>query len=231
MSGVGFASAGMRRTALTVACGTLTAAGMAICALAVTGLAPHRPATADFGVMPSSARVERDGAASTAADYRRTPMRLPGPGPLSAAAPVAVHIPALHVDATVQSVATADGQLTVPDAPTIVGWWAGSARPGSRSGSVVLAGHVDSASRGLGAFFRLTALRAGDVVTLTTARHDRVTYRVTARRSYPKTRGLPEGLFLPSGPARLVLVTCGGTFDRQALSYRDNVVVFAAPAA
>ena len=135
----------------------------------------------------------------------------------------------LEVVATVDSVATVDGQLRVPADPRTVGWWAGGAQPGSRSGTVVLDGHVDSAGSGLGALFHVTALRAGDLVAVTTARSDQVTYRVTARRSYPKTAALPPDLFAASGPPRLVLITCGGQFDRHALSYRDNVVIFATP--
>jgi hypothetical protein len=36
-------------------------------------------------------------------------------------------------------------------------------------------------------------------------------------------------LFARSGPPRLALVTCGGPFDPDRLSYRDNVVVVAVP--
>jgi hypothetical protein len=31
------------------------------------------------------------------------------------------------------------------------------------------------------------------------------------------------------GPERLVLITCGGQFDRRALRYSDNVLVTAVP--
>jgi hypothetical protein len=36
-------------------------------------------------------------------------------------------------------------------------------------------------------------------------------------------------LFTRTGPARLVLLTCGGPFDERARSYRDNLVVVAEP--
>ncbi len=56
-----------------------------------------------------------------------------------------------------------------------------------------------------------------------------MTYAVTGRRVFAKTAGLPNDLFsLDTGP-RLAVITCGGAFDRATRSYRDNVVVFAAP--
>ncbi|MBC8092483.1 MAG: class F sortase, partial [Pseudonocardia sp.] len=40
---------------------------------------------------------------------------------------------------------------------------------------------------------------------------------------------LPAGLFDTGGERRLALVTCGGSFDRDARSYRDNLIVWAVP--
>jgi len=45
---------------------------------------------------------------------------------------------------------------------------------------------------------------------------------------YRKHQGLPAALFRAIGPARLVLITCGGPFNSVARSYQDNIVVFAA---
>jgi hypothetical protein len=39
-----------------------------------------------------------------------------------------------------------------------------------------------------------------------------------------------EQLFVPDGPPGLVLITCGGSFDRGVRSYQDNIVVRAVPA-
>jgi hypothetical protein len=41
---------------------------------------------------------------------------------------------------------------------------------------------------------------------------------------------LPPEVFAVGGPPRLVLITCGGAFDRRTRNYADNVVVFAEPA-
>jgi hypothetical protein len=54
-------------------------------------------------------------------------------------------------------------------------------------------------------------------------------YRVTSLRTFRK-RASPTSIYSGTGPPRLVLVTCGGPFDRASGHYRDNVVVTAVPA-
>lgn len=49
---------------------------------------------------------------------------------------------------------------------------------------------------------------------------------MTARQQLTKSE-LPEELFSRSGRHRIALVTCGGEFDPDVRSYRDNVVVLA----
>ena len=93
----------------------------------------------------------------------------------------------------------------------------------------MIVGHVDSAVDGEGALFHLTDLRPGQHVALGTSNAHRVSYRVYARRVYTKSRALPASLFTRTGPARLVLITCGGPFDDATRSYLDNIAVFAQP--
>ena len=54
-------------------------------------------------------------------------------------------------------------------------------------------------------------------------------YRVTALRQFPKDELPWAQVFSQDVPERLVLVTCGGRFDRSRRSYADNVVVYAEP--
>jgi hypothetical protein len=144
--------------------------------------------------------------------------------------PTGLRIGALGVSAPIDAVDQADGVLEVPPDPRHVGWWVGSALAGSTTGSVVLDGHVDSAAGGPGALFRLRDLAPGDLVEVDTVAR-RVPYVVVGRRVLPKSGPLPAELFSPTGPARLVLVTCGGPFDARTRSYEDNVAVIAAPRA
>ena len=147
------------------------------------------------------------------------------------ARPTRLRVPSLNVSAPVDQVVTHNGLLDVPENIRHVGWWTGSVRPGAAAGATVIVGHVDSAANGEGALFHLTDLRAGQRITVSTSTVHRVSYQVYARRIYTKSRPLPESLFTMTGPARLVLITCGGPFDTAARSYLDNIAVFAQPVA
>ncbi len=150
-------------------------------------------------------------------------------GPV-AGVPVRLELPSLKVTADIHPVGVTNGELDVPENPLDVGWWTGGVVAGSATGATVIDGHVDSAELGRGALYRLSELGDGDEVRMTVAGGGTIGYRVDGRRSYVKTDGLPPELFDSSGPPRLVLITCGGSFDRSAGSYRDNIVVFASPA-
>jgi len=224
-------------------------AGVVLLAAAVLGLSRDRPTPSSFGAAPLSTAplsTAPSGAGPDAAPARVV-VRPPGGGsPAQAAAvvalppapaarpagelavPVRLGLPSLRVHAAVQGVVTTGGVLGVPDDPARVGWWTGSVQPGSAAGSTVLDGHVDSAVSGAGALFGLAELNAGDRVSVTDARGRDWTYRVYARQVYRKHQGLPAALFSTTGPARLVLITCGGPFNTAARSYQDNIVVFAA---
>jgi hypothetical protein len=144
--------------------------------------------------------------------------------------PVRVRISALGIDAPISpsGIDLVHGVLGIPADIHRVGWWRDGGAPGDRTGTILVAGHVDSARAGAGAFFRLRGARVGDTVRLATAAGGSFTYRVASVRSYLKSK-LPTSVFRRTGPARLVLVTCGGPFDAATGHYRDDVVVTAVP--
>lgn len=146
-----------------------------------------------------------------------------------AGAPTRLDLPAIGVAATVQPVDSVNGVLGVPDDIGRVGWWRHSALPGSATGTTVLDGHIDSAVDGEGALFHLGNVNPGDIITITTATGS-LQYRVQARHVYVKAQGLPADLFTQEGPPRLVIISCGGTFDSAERSYRDNIAIYATPA-
>jgi hypothetical protein len=89
----------------------------------------------------------------------------------------------------------------------------------------VVAGHVDSLS-GPAVFYRLRSLVAGATV-LVQSDTGTVQFRVDSVASFSKS-SFPSDLVFGSVPDRaLRLITCGGTFDHQSGSYRDNIIVFA----
>lgn len=147
---------------------------------------------------------------------------------VAAAPPTRLHAPAIGVDAPVVPIGVDGRALVIPDDPSVVGWWRDGARPGAPTGTVVLAGHVDAWDTGPGALFHLARIRPGDAVSVRTDTGERG-YVVEAVRRYPKPE-LPVEVFAPAGRPRLVLISCGGAFDRRLRSYTDNVVVYATPA-
>jgi len=144
--------------------------------------------------------------------------------------PTSVTLDRLRIRATVSPVTidTDEGILDVPNDIRRAGWWADGAAPGGKRGTTLIAGHVDSANRGAGAFFRLRSARRGDTIAVRSADGRTRRYRVTSVRRVGKNR-LPASIFRRTGAKRLVLVTCGGPFDRRTGHYRDNVVVTAVP--
>jgi LPXTG-site transpeptidase (sortase) family protein len=160
---------------------------------------------------------------------------LPVPGRLRLAAargpslPLSLTIPSQGVGGAVVPVGydRRTGELGVPGDPLTLGWWDDSALPGSRSGTVVMAGHVDTQTGGKGVLFNLEQIAPGQRVEVLTSRGV-VTYQVAARHTYVKS-DLPADVFDQSGRARLVLITCGGPFDARTHHYAYNIVVYALP--
>ncbi|MEZ5080481.1 MAG: class F sortase [Thermoleophilia bacterium] len=145
-------------------------------------------------------------------------------------APRRITVSGLSVDAPVYSVGIdlRQGILDVPIDIDRAGWWRDGAAPGDRTGAVLIAGHVDSARRGPGAFFSLKRATSSTRVQVQTAGGRTITYRVVTVRAYRK-QALPRNIFSTRGRARLVLVTCGGPFIASEGHYRDNIVVTAVP--
>ncbi len=143
--------------------------------------------------------------------------------------PASISIDSIGVEAPIVGVGVnpGTGELDVPPSSSIVAWFQSGATPG-KDGSAVLAGHVDYDGFE-GPFFRLSDLAPGATITVTYTDGSARRFTVTDRRQYAKTDLPVQQLFDQSGPSQLVLITCGGSFDRSARAYRDNVVVSAAP--
>ncbi|MET0415191.1 MAG: class F sortase, partial [Actinoplanes sp.] len=181
----------------------------------------------DFGAPPAAIASSAAPASSAA----RVPVVDGAPPTAAVDAPLGLRISALKLSATVDAVGidSKTGDFAVPPSVDRVGWYRYGPGFSARSGSIVIAGHVDSADQGDGAFFRLGALKAGDVVTLTgPAGRDRE-FEVTARERYRKSAIPLPKYFARDGTVRLTLITCGGPFDDETGHYRDNVVITAVP--
>lgn len=203
---------------------------VAAAAVLLTGLA----LTCGGGLWLASGTSVPAAAASVGSVPPAAPDVPTGPG-LSATAspspspPTAIRIPALGVRAAVVPVLAPGGALDVPADPQVIGWWSAGPRPGSAAGTVVLAGHVDTAEHGLGAFAALARAEPGTRIEVVT-RPATVRYVVVARVRYPKST-LPLDVLASYGRPRLALLTCGGAFDERTRHYADNIVVVGLPEA
>lgn len=140
--------------------------------------------------------------------------------------PVAVDIPAIDVSSSLVRLGlNRDRSMEVPEDFSLAGWYVHAPRPGE-VGPAVIAGHVSS-SAGPAVFYRLHELEPGDRVHVTRADGQRVSFTVDRLEQHPKGQLAEAGVYDDTDGSELRLITCGGDFDRQQRSHRDNIVVYA----
>lgn len=140
--------------------------------------------------------------------------------------PERIVIDALDVDADVIDLGIeTDGRMEVPTDFDQAGWFTPGPRPG-RVGPAVIAGHVDSRS-GPAVFYRLTELEPGDEIEVHGEDGEVVTFAVSELEQHPKDEFPTERVYAGTPGAELRLITCGGVFDTDERSYRDNVIAYA----
>jgi hypothetical protein len=218
-----------RRIAALAAGVALIAGGGSVLGLLIAAQrhAPQ-PGPAQAGAIPApSPRAEARSSVSTATQGSG----IQGPV-LAQSLPVSISIPAIGVTSRLMTVGlNADGTIQVPplnDPPLTneAAWYKYSPAPG-QPGPSIIEGHVDSASDGPSVFFRLGALKPGDLVSITLADRQVAVFKVSAVRSYLKSRFPTSTVYGFTDYASLRLITCGGSFDEQSGHYTSNVVVFA----
>jgi hypothetical protein len=218
---------GAARLRVALAAAAVALAGAAGCAspadpVPPTPLAAAQPVSP--APAPASAPAPTGAEAAPAAD-RPDPV-VPEAGPDD---PARIRVGSIEVDAPVVPVGVDDaGLMEVPEDVRTIGWYRFGAAPGE-DGSAVLSGHVDDRVQGRGAFYELAGTAPGDTVEVDTGDGTTLTYRVDSVRDFGKAELPLEEVFQRSGPPRLVLITCGGEFDRATGHYVDNVVVTAVP--
>ena len=139
--------------------------------------------------------------------------------------PSRIQIPKINVDAQIVQVGTtAAGAMEAPSRYSEVGWWSLGAQPG-QTGRAVLAGHVDS-PWGAAVFIRLEDLEPGDEILVSDGASE-LRYVVRGVAVYRADAAPVEDIFGPSVERELILITCGGWFDRSTASYLHRRVIFA----
>jgi sortase (surface protein transpeptidase) len=142
--------------------------------------------------------------------------------------PTEVRIPKIDaVSSLVPLGLNADETVEVPpvEQPMQAGWYRYARTPGEAGPAVVL-GHVDG-NRQAGIFFRLKELVAGDEVLVSRKDGTTARFRVREKQQVAKSSFPTEAVYGDTDVPELRLITCGGSYDQEARSYRDNVIVYA----
>jgi Sortase domain len=170
---------------------------------------------------PPAGRGTATGApASTASTGRTTPALG------ASSAPVRIRIEAIGASAPIDPLGlNADGTLQVPTDFNRAGYYTGRPTPGAIGPAIIVA-HVDSEA-GPAVFYRLRDLKPGDEVAVTRADQSEVVFVVDRLEQHPKNAFPTKDVYGPTPDATLRLITCGGSFDRSARHYRDNLIAFA----
>jgi len=210
----------------------LLVVGLVVAVLAVVLVGGHRsggpvaePRLADPGAAPTATTSPGQGATGKAVEPGPARQGNRAPSQVDRWTPKVLVLPD-RTRAPVVPVATVDGELKVPKHVDELGWWDGSAWLGDPFGATVIAGHVDSATEGLGFFAQLLGIEVGQRVRLYGAEGQRQTYQVTSVRTIQQN-ALADGRTLDqTGDHRLVLITCTGAYTPGA-GYESNLVVTA----
>lgn len=139
-------------------------------------------------------------------------------------APQRLELPGLNTKAKVVPIRLDGEVLDPPRNPREIGWWVGSAKPGSAQGQTVVTGHT--VHTGGGSLNKLDHIEEGQEVDIVTKdgtfQHQVDSVEVLSRKELAEQA---QRLFgQDHGDGRLVIITCT---DWNGSSYDSNVVVLA----
>lgn len=143
------------------------------------------------------------------------------------AAPISISVPSIRAKSSLVALDIRNGAIDVPPVsrPQQAGWYVQSPRPGD-SGPAIILGHVDGGGHE-GVFYRLHSIKVGAEIYVNRADGSTVTFHVTRTAQVKKTAFPASDVYGNTADAEIRLITCGGTFDRSARSYRDSIIVWA----
>ena len=209
--------------------------------------APQAAATPPGGGNPAPRPGAGPGGGSGARTAATSGGTTPSPAPQSSCRsgePRRLVMPALGVDAPFERIgldptgprdSSGRPPLGNPRDRTNAGWYAAGPRPGSGRGTVLTNGHT---YRDGSAIFREDFAQRIQVRQLVQVRQDNgsvCSYRITkVWREVDAARGYPQlvatqHLYDFTGPERLLLATCGGSWNAASQEYDDISVLLAVP--
>lgn len=126
---------------------------------------------------------------------------------------------------TVEEIGLAtDGQLQVPSAWELAGWYKNSAKAGEK-GNVIIDGHYDTDQSTPAAFWGLKNINVNDTVTLQDELRRDFSYKVVDSFYVDISDPQRTKVFEETGDHELTLVTCGGVWDPSVGTYNKRLVI------
>lgn len=154
----------------------------------------------------------------------------PARPPMEPAAPERLEVPSLGITAPVTPRGLdRTGAIDPPPYETAqtVGWFGDGAKPGT-DGAALFVGHVDTETKPA-VFYGLSSARPGERIVVTRTNGSVAEFTIDDVQVFARHEFDPKKAYGQRQPGRpeLRLITCGGTFDREAGTYTANVVVSA----
>ncbi len=148
------------------------------------------------------------------------------PTPPSVGLPVTISIPSLGISTAVETVGMdAQGRMGIPMNNIDTAWYKYGYRPGQK-GSAVIDGHFDTPTGAPAVFYSIDRLQKGNRIIVTDTNNASYTFVVTDVVSYPFDQLPMQQIFASNDMARLNLITCDGTWNRQEHNYSNRAVVY-----
>lgn len=158
----------------------------------------------------------------------------PGPAQVSTlpglppADPVELGIEAIDASSTLVPLGlNPDQTIEVPpvQTPMEAGWYTHGPTPGELGPAVIL-GHLNGGGQD-GIFADLVEMAPGDEIVVRRDDGRTAVFTTTRVDQVPKTDFPTDAVYGDTEAPELRLITCGGTFDKDRRSYRDNIIVYA----
>jgi len=135
-------------------------------------------------------------------------------------------IASIGVDAPIEPVGLdAQQAMAGPSRLDNVGWFSRGPAPGE-GGDAVIDGHYGLPSTPA-VFRHLDQLRPGDTMQVIWPDGRQLQFRVATAALLPANSPPPADVFSRSGPPRLSLVTCAGTWEQGQRTYSERLIVTA----
>lgn len=148
------------------------------------------------------------------------------PESTSSGLPVRLKIPAINLDAAIESVdLTPDGAMGVPRGIFNVAWFKLGPRPGEK-GSAVIDGHYGWKDGKAAVFDDLHKLQPGDKLLVEDDKGATTAFVVRASRRYDPQADAAEVFSSSDNQSHLNLVTCDGSWNKFTQTYSQRLVVF-----